>query len=106
MKNVEKRTEKRVQAKFALILSLPGLQEALHEVESYNISADGLCFRTGLLFPIGTHIELECPTSYGKLKLPAVIVWSRADEYGCRFEDLGPGVRNILKQWLFPPFEP
>lgn len=75
-------------------------------VSSFNISTDGICLQTELPLVLKERVELEIPTSVGKLKLKAEVIWNREDLHGCKFVDVDPKTHLLLSQWLYPPFEP
>ena len=106
MEFMEKRSEKRVPSKFLISLKTQDNPDIIVRVLSFNISAIGICFQSDLVLRVNERVELELPTSLGKLKLQAVIIWNRMNEYGCHFVDMEATAQRTLKQWLFPPFEP
>ncbi len=106
MNIVEKRTEKRVKSILPISLMTQDNPSTVHAVSSFNISVDGICLQTNLALSQNEQIDLEIPTSLGKLQLHAVVVWTKLNEYGCQFIDIDATTKRKLAQWLFPPFEP
>ena len=77
-----------------------------HAAQATDITAVGLNLQTELALELEQSVELELGTSSGKLRLPATVIWHRGNEYGCQFVGMTPKNSGLLRQWLFPSFEP
>lgn len=103
---IEKRAEKRVKSSMPVCLVSPVQDSNTTMVPAFNLSVDGICLQTDLPLAQNERVNLELSTSVGKLRLNAEVIWSREDQYGCKFVDVDPTTRSLLSQWLYPPFEP
>ena len=106
MEFIEKRTKKRVKSALPVHLISSATKGSPALVSSFNLSLNGICFQTEL--PLGPHeeVQLEFPTSSGKLQLNAEVIWKQENQHGCKFVDVDPITMSRLSQWLYPPFEP
>ena len=77
-----------------------------HKAQATDITEVGLNLQTELGLELEQSLELELGTSSGKLRLPAIVIWHRGNEYGCQFVGMTPKDSGLLRQWLFPSFEP
>ena len=102
----EKRIENRMKASMPVCLISPTKDGNTTIVSSSNLSVDGICLKTDLLLDQNERIELELSTSVGKLRLKSEVIWSRENQYECKFVEVDPITRGLLSQWLYPPFEP
>jgi len=49
----------------------------------HNLSEDGLLLETAIALKVGDRVDVELPRSRGAT---AVVVWTRDNRYGCKFE--------------------